>query len=152
MEPYRTAGFQCPSCPSSPLREFHHRMICDECRGMLISEADFASACADLDGREVTLAVTNEKPVDKQCPKCERSLSACRVAIQPTKASVDVLRCSADGLWCKGGLLEGVFAHVSRKRPGNPGVNYGRALPNGPDGLPTPQLRGGTGLRISEWR
>ena len=120
---------------------------------MLITDPDFASACADLDGRPVELAVSHEKPTTRMCPKCERNMSSCRVDLAPTGLHVDVMRCTSDGLWCERGLLERIFANVSRKRPGYPGSNYARTLSKGPDGLPVPQAHSrGTGLYISEWR
>jgi hypothetical protein len=152
MEPYRIAGLRCPQCPESPLREFQDRLVCDECQGMLIGHADFATACADLDGRAIELAFSGDKPsLTHTCPKCERHMTLCRVHLKPTKTTADVMRCDRDGIWCQNGFLEVVFANLSRSRPGHPGYNYARTLPNGPDGLPVPQLRAGTGLRISEW-
>jgi hypothetical protein len=153
MEPYRSAGFRCPTCPEAPLREFGERLVCDECNGMLIEEADFVAACSDLGGADFHLAFDHEKPTTKSCPRCERTLTESRVTIAPLKrVHADILRCARHGLWVGRDALTGMFARVSRSAPGVNGPYWELRGPSGLDGRPVSTGRSATaGLRIGEW-
>jgi Zn-finger nucleic acid-binding protein len=155
MEPYRSAGYRCPTCPEAseaPLREFHDRFVCDECDGMLIGEPDFVAACSDLAGADLALTFDKEEATTRACPRCERALTSARLTVAPTKARAEVLRCPRDGIWIARDALTATFATVSRSSPGVGGPYWEIRGPSGVDGRPVPTGRSATsGLRISEW-
>jgi len=160
MEPYRSAGFRCPTCPESPLREFQNRLICDECQGLLLGKDDYLASCADMcPGKELSLEVNNVKPATSKtgapvnCPRCERQLATCDVTVKPLKVRIELLACSRDGLWFPGGQLSGAFALVSRKGGGYPkGPYYGQSDRVGLDGIPMSRHGSAAGgLAISDW-
>ena len=154
MEPYRTAGLRCPQCPEMSLREFHERLICDECEGMLIEEADLVAACSDLVSEGLTISFSDVARTTSACPQCERPLDSCVVAFAPIRVTADVLRCDRHGLWFKRGVLAAVFALLGRKKTGIVGYpHYAGPSTIGLDGLPVSRHGPATGgLRISEWR
>lgn len=152
MDPFRTAGFRCPTCAGGPpLREYQERLCCDECRGMLIDEQDFVASCADLYGGELTLHSEDEAPTQKSCPRCERTLATSHLTLMPAKVRMDVLRCTADGIWVAGDQLSSAFALISRKATGFGGGPYWDM--GGPRGVSGEARRGAAtdGLRISDW-
>lgn len=156
MEPYRISGYRCPLCAAEvPLREFQGRLCCDECRGILIDEADYIAACADLAMLDLELAFSDEKPTTTACPRCERAMTSARAKLMPTKFVADVLRCDRDGLWFRDGLLAGVFARIGR-RAGGAIRSSGYSSTPGPVGLDGIVARGPgpitAGLAISDWR
>jgi hypothetical protein len=153
MEPYRSAGLTCPSCPGAPLREFQDRYICDECQGILIGTADFASAVADLIGETPELEYRDEEPTTQLCPLCEVPMRSCLAKLVARVKTVKVkdrfLRCERHGLWCGDGVLAGVFALAQRRwiQPSMPEGIGMTAL----DGLPYRTHGSATaGLRISQ--
>lgn len=156
MEPYRAAGFRCPTCTSQPpLREFQSRLVCDECQGLYIDENDFVASCADLANLDIELHVGDGTPTKEPhaCPRCDVPLQAAKIDLKPVKVSADVLRCPTDGLWFKSGQLTGMFAVISRRTGHKGGAYYGRSGgPLGLDGLPAGRHGPSKGiLAISDW-
>jgi Zn-finger nucleic acid-binding protein len=156
MEPYRQAGFRCPTCRTAPLRAFHDRLCCDECTGIFLTEHDFASACGDLAGQETRLQFRGEQATVRMCPRCNQPLVAADVVLDPSGVTAHVLRCTRDGLWCPRGVVAGVFARMGRVFGGR-GGGMSNALQvlnrKGNDGLAIPSHGPATaGLAISQWR
>jgi len=157
MEPYRTSGFRCPTCPEaeieSPLRQFGERLVCDECNGMLMEEAELVAACSDLGMADFHVTFDQEQPTTKACPRCEQSFTSTRVTVAPLKrVRADVLRCARHGLWIGRDALTRMFAGVSRASPGIGGPYWELRGASGLDGRPVATGRAATaGLRISEW-
>ncbi len=155
MEPYRIAGFRCPTCDGSPpLREFHDRLICDECNGLLIDERDFVASCADLANLDIELAHRETTPtkVPRPCPRCERTLTATEVELAPVNVRVYALRCERHGLWFKNAAITRAFALISRRTGGHGGPYYEMGGRVGLDGLPVSRHGGSAGgLAISNW-
>jgi len=116
MQPYRISGLVCPRCQAS-LRAFQRRLICDECSGMLIEEADLTTACAELDGRDVALSPTDGARTKHTCPKCNRTMMSCRVVVAPSKVRLAVLHCDRDGFWIEQDALTTMFARIVKRRP-----------------------------------
>lgn len=154
MEPYRSAGLLCPTCADMPLREFQHRLICDQCQGMLIEEHDLATACSDLVNKDITLAFDDEQSTTYACPTCQRAMTSCHVKFDPIRAKADVHRCDRHGVWFAGGMLAGMFALLGRKAHGVIGYPQYANVPRatGLDGLPIERGPATSGLRIGEWR
>jgi Zn-finger nucleic acid-binding protein len=151
MEPYRTSGFRCPTCPESPLREFHNRLICDECNGILLDEPDFVASCEDIVSKDFHLELGKEATTTHACPRCERALTAVTARLAPLKLRVDVLRCAAHGLWFKDGQLTSVFAQIGLFAHGM-GVSREGGGTIGLDGLPMRRHGPASGaLVISDW-
>lgn len=161
-EPYRITTNTCPSC-SAPLREFAKRLVCDQCEGMMLSLADFTSACEDVaSGTPLALAFrdasgderrTPPEPTETPCPRCGGALVACKVTLAKKDLTATFLRCERDGLWCGPGVLTGVFAIVGRRWGLHGGATRGAGSRTGNDGLPVPQHVPATaGLAISAWR
>jgi TFIIB-like protein len=127
---YRTSGFQCPSCPSSPLREFGRRLVCDECNGMMIEADDFAASIHELDGGTEPLEIADPQPQTKACPRCTRALTSCTLSIGTLALKGRFLRCDRDGVWVPREAMTAVFARASHR----------------------PRANDGKGLAISQWR
>jgi Zn-finger nucleic acid-binding protein len=157
MDPYRVAGFRCPTCSRSsaaPLREFKNRLCCDECHGILIDDDDYIASCSDLCNADLHLAFAGETQTETPCPRCERAMTKCTVTLTPIKVGADALRCERDGLWFADGTLAGVFAQVGRRARAQKGKYYATSnRPTGLDGLPMPTGGAATaGLVIGQWR
>jgi Zn-finger nucleic acid-binding protein len=153
MEPYRSTSQCCPQCGDMPLREFQQRLICDQCAGMLIDEADLTTACSDLVSKDIKLSFDDAKPTTYACPKCERAMTSCDVSFTPLEVKADVHRCERHGVWFRGGLLAGTFALLGRKAHGIfRSRSYDTGGATGLDGLPAARHGATSGLRISEWR
>lgn len=153
MEPYRLAGFRCPICPESPLREYQERLVCDECHGLFIANQDFISACADLCNADLELTFAEIQPATGMCPRCEGGLSSAHAVLAAVGIRVAVLRCERDGLWLDDRLLAAVFARIGRTATGSRGRYYAGQPAVGLDGLPIPTHAPATaGLAISQWR
>src|SRR4029077_597848 len=117
---YRTAAFACPVCSNATLREFHDRLVCDECNGMLIALDDITESIHELDGSKDKLDIIDDKPGDKRCPRCSLALAPCSVhlgspAAQPMKVYGAFLHCATHGLWFPRDAMTALFARVSRR-------------------------------------
>lgn len=110
---YRTSGFQCPSCPSSPLREFGRRLVCDECNGMMIEADDFAASIHELDGGIEPLVIADEQPSTQACPRCTREMSSSTLSIGKLALKGRFMRCDRDGVWMPREAMTAVFARAS---------------------------------------
>ena len=148
---YRTAGYCCPTC-RSPLREYQHRWICDECAGMLIGFDDFESACADLVG-DSRLDIRDRAHSTTPCPLCTVAMQSCHIRVGTVKVKAKVSFCEKDGLWFGKGLLTDVFARLSSK---SHRLTTGPYFDAGNHTRPifAPGRRGSAsdGLSIAEWR
>ena len=112
---YRTAAFPCPVCTNATLREFHERLVCDECNGMLIAADDIAESIRELDASEDTLEITDDKPGDTRCPLCSNALAPCTVKFGTMKVNGAFLHCATHGLWFPRDAMTALFARVSRR-------------------------------------
>ena len=112
---YRTAGHACPVCRIG-MREFAGRLVCDQCTGMLLTEADFTVQLADVGGMAVS--ITDDTPTERACPRCEQKLRACRVRVDKRELEHDLLHCAADGVWIPGGAIEEIFAALGKRNHG----------------------------------
>ncbi|MCX5743236.1 MAG: zf-TFIIB domain-containing protein [Proteobacteria bacterium] len=167
---YRTSGLLCPSCPtSSPLREFQHRLVCDECAGMLIAVDDFVDSLREIDGSTDELTFSNEAPTAKACPRCARELSSCVLRFGKLKLVGSFSRCERDGIWFPRDAMTAVFARVSRRSSGMGGggpispsssgtLSYGNVAGGGMSGAMSSIAnafgRGAAasaGLRVGNW-
>lgn len=110
---YRTSGFQCPSCPSSPLREFGRRLVCDECNGMMIEADDFAAAIHELDHGTEPLEIGDAQTTTNACPRCTRAMSSCTLSIGKLALEGRFMRCDRDGVWMPRVSMTAVFARAS---------------------------------------
>lgn len=129
---YRTSGFACPSCADASLREFHDRLVCDECNGMLLVDDDLAASVQELTREPAPVTVANAVPSDKSCPRCTRPMSVVDVTIGDLRSPRGHLRCDQHGTWFPRDALSNVFARASRRTRGlissHGGVVSGRAF------------------------
>jgi uncharacterized protein YbaR (Trm112 family) len=112
---YRTAGFACPACPNAALREFQHRLVCDECSGMLIALADLAAAAHELDGTSEPLTEIDDRPATTACPRCRGPMTTCALRLGTLDLDGRFLRCASDGIWFPRDAMTLLFARVSRR-------------------------------------
>jgi Zn-finger nucleic acid-binding protein len=129
MEPYRDAHRTCPRC-NAALREFHDRLICDTCGGVMLSTDDLRAAIADLTGLEPMLSYRSEAPGERLCPHCARPMTTAKLTLElegtrPVKPKTELDRCAAHGLWFDDTELALVLEPVAGK-----GFGGGRASPN----------------------
>lgn len=94
MDAYRSAGFRCPICAESPLREYGRRLICDECRGYSISIEGLAD---ELRINALEVSVEDREGPEQPCPRCMRTMRACTLAIRDQRAGG--WHCERDGVW-----------------------------------------------------
>src|SRR5262249_54909104 len=111
---YRTSGFRCPSCADAPLREFHDRLVCDECNGMLLADDDFAASIQELTAEPATIFANNPEDSDRACPRCTRPMISVDVTAGEFKIRGRLMRCIRDGTWLPRDALSSVFARASR--------------------------------------
>jgi ribosomal protein L37AE/L43A len=128
---YRTAGFQCPTCSNAALREYDGRLICDECSGMLIEDADFATSIHELDDGSEPLAVSDPQPSTSACPECKAPMTTCKLAVGAMNLRGRFLRCPKDGLWVPRPAMTATFARASRAAHGPSGRPVGAATLGG---------------------
>jgi len=142
---YRTSALICPEC-ASPMREFHKRLVCDGCQGMLLELDDFRSACADLVG-DVKLELFDREPSKAErkpiCPRCGGELGVCRVKVNGKKLKGRFSVCDRDGLWFARSILPDTFARITRTMIGYIGGTHSAASV-GTDAA--------AGLTIAGWR
>ena len=69
MTAYRDTFGACPECGST-LREFNHRLVCDQCCGMMLPEASLEEAVHALDKRKEPLAASDVQDGGPACPRC----------------------------------------------------------------------------------
>ena len=112
---YRTSGFTCPSCSNATLREFQHRLVCDECNGMLIEVADFVASVHELDGSSDPLELHDVQPATTACPRCRDAMTTCTLGLGTLKLGGQFLHCTRDGIWFPRDAMTAVFARVSRR-------------------------------------
>jgi hypothetical protein len=112
---YRTSGFACPTCANSSLREFQHRLVCDECSGMLIAADDLTASIHELDGSTDTLEFLGDHEAKQACPRCRHPMSACSIKLGSLKLAGTFIRCERDGIWFPRDAMTAVFARVSRR-------------------------------------
>ena len=120
---YRQSLMQCPACANT-LRDFHGRLCCDKCDGMMLSLDELKRAIYDITGGlESELQFVDEAAGKRKCPTCGQPLSTCnlRVVIDEELAKPRPVldRCIDHGLWFDGEelakVLEKVRAKVSPK-------------------------------------
>jgi hypothetical protein len=128
----------CPSCESSPLREFGVRLVCDECNGMQLSVEDFATSIHEIDGSTDALAISDEKPSTHACPRCSHEMTTCHLAIGTMKLKGEFMRCERDGIWFPRDAMTAAFARTSRRVHSGSGQGRtygGMAVPGASDGM-----------------
>jgi Zn-finger nucleic acid-binding protein/ribosomal protein L37AE/L43A len=139
---YRTSARACPSCGNTALREFHDRLVCDECDGMLLTTDDLARSIHEIDGSSGSVAFEDEGPSKKPCPRCQGAMTSAEVLVGHLKVYGRSLHCVRDGVWISQGALAGLFAVASRLSHAHvSGRMYGGA--GKPSSAP--------GLAISHW-
>lgn len=118
MEPYRSASGACPAC-NSALREFHTRLVCDACEGIMMSLADLSHGIFDMTSLEPALSFDKEADGKRQCPRCDQAMKRCEVRIELEghieKPHVELDRCDAHGLWFDKEELGRVLEKVAGK-------------------------------------
>ncbi|HEY3806226.1 MAG TPA: hypothetical protein VGL61_26665 [Kofleriaceae bacterium] len=114
MSIYREGGSRCPTC-ANVLRDHEHRLVCDHCQAMLISDADFVNAVEELGGGGAQLGVSDICADERPCPRCGGPTSTCELSIGPTSLPDRYLRCATHGTWLPQAVMAAVFARASRR-------------------------------------
>jgi Zn-finger nucleic acid-binding protein len=113
---YRTSAFLCPICTNAALREFHGRLVCDECQGMQLPAEDFADSIREIDGSKDALAITDQDARDKPCPQCSEAMQRCSLAVGSLGVAGDrVMRCASHGVWIPRDVMTAAYARASRR-------------------------------------
>lgn len=107
-------ALRCPSCSHKSLRVFEHRLVCDDCNGMLMPTDDFATAIREIDPSRGPLGFDDPRDAGTRCPRCARPMSSSTVSIGALPLPERMLRCEQDGLWVSQACLAAVFARLSR--------------------------------------
>lgn len=113
---YRTSAFLCPVCEHAPLREFHDRYVCDECRGMQLSTDDFVGSIREIDGSTEPVDVVDRAGGGRPCPHCRQDMTSCALAIGTFEiAGPQLMRCARHGLWIPRDVMTAAYARASRR-------------------------------------
>ena len=116
MDAYRTSAFRCPTCANASLREFHGRLVCDECQGMQLPADDFADSIREIDGSSDAIAITDLERAGAPCPQCSQAMTACTVALGSLTIERDqLMRCATHGLWIPRDAMTAAYARASRR-------------------------------------
>src|SRR5262245_65841089 len=113
---YRTSAFLCPLCKNAALREFHGRLVCDECQGMQLAGDDFAESIREIDGGKDSFAVSDRGATTCACPQCNKAMTTCTVAYGDLELAGDrLMRCATHGLWLPRDAMTAAYAPASRR-------------------------------------
>lgn len=112
---YRAPGYACPTCVNAALREFHGRLVCDECGGMLIRVADLVASVRELDGSSDALELVDDQPATVGCPRCRLPMRASELRLGTLALAGRFSRCDRDGVWFPRDAMTALFAEVSRR-------------------------------------
>jgi len=121
-DPYRDVRAECPDCKKGPMREFQNRLVCDDCTGIFIPEADLKTGVGEVAGQDLEVRYNDAGTSTALCPRCTNPMLGAHVEIVTMFTVRDpVPRCAAHGLWLGRGELAGIFARVRHKVHGNTG-------------------------------
>lgn len=141
-DPYRHALRSCPAC-NRALREFHKRLVCDDCDGMFLLLEDLTEQIRQLTGVVPALTYVGEAAGTRPCPHCALAMSTCTLELaidhETVRPKPTLDRCGHHGIWFDGEELAAVFQKVIGKGPGG-----------GVDRKPPTRLQGNT--IGGEWR
>jgi len=113
---YRTSAFLCPVCDNASLREFHGRLVCDECQGMQLATDDFAESIREIDGSKDTVQITDAGAAGKACPQCKQAMTTCSLAFGSLAiVGGRIMRCATHGVWVPRDAMTAAYARASRR-------------------------------------
>lgn len=111
---YRSSAYPCPVCANASLREFHARLVCDECRGMQLATDDFVDSIREIDGSQDPLETRDTGASDKRCPQCSAMMTPCALSLGSLTVG-DLLRCATHGIWVSRDTMASAYARASRR-------------------------------------
>jgi ribosomal protein S27AE len=112
---YRTSAFLCPVCGTAALREFHGRLVCDECLGMQLQADDFAESIREIDGSRDSFVI-DDRGTAGACPQCKQPLATCDLTFGSMKLGGEgIMRCASHGLWIPRDVMMAAYARASRR-------------------------------------
>ncbi len=113
---YRTSAFVCPVCANAALREFHGRLVCDECQGMQLAVDDFADSIREIDGSTAPVVIDDRGDAGRPCPQCRLAMTACALDIGELHvAGPQLMRCATHGVWMPRQAMTAAYARASRR-------------------------------------
>jgi Zn-finger nucleic acid-binding protein len=109
---------QCPVCKTA-LRDFHGRLVCDACSGMMLATDDLGRAIEEESGGiEPTIHFIDHGRGDRSCPRCTVVMLPCRLDIaisnRHPKLETKLDRCPEHGVWFDANELASVFTLLRR--------------------------------------
>jgi Zn-finger nucleic acid-binding protein len=114
VDAYRSSAFRCPVCANASLREFHGRLVCDECQGMQLATDDFAESIREIDGSTDAIAITDVGAARGTCPQCSQPMVECKLALGSLSIE-HLMRCATHGLWIPRDAMTAAYARASRR-------------------------------------
>jgi ribosomal protein S27AE len=102
-------------CTNALLREFHGRLVCDECAGMQIASDDFAASLHEIDGATDPLEVVRLGVSSVGCPQCPHPMTTCTLRLGSLALAGTFLGCARHGIWIPREAMTAAFARVSRR-------------------------------------
>jgi hypothetical protein len=116
--PYRDQTLTCPACKQA-LRAYETRFLCDACDGMFVELADLRHALEDLTGIEPVIQMVDDRPGNRNCPKCALGLTRCHIRVvfeeEVAKPRPELDRCDDHGIWFDKDELANVFQKAYAK-------------------------------------
>jgi Zn-finger nucleic acid-binding protein len=107
-DPFRTAP-EPPACPAcgAALREFHGRLCCDACGGVLMDTADLTASITDYLQQQIAappeVRFVDVKAAKRTCPLCKTPMTSCHLAAdfehKHAKTHPTLDRCANHGVW-----------------------------------------------------
>ena len=126
MSVFRDSGRACPRCDGASLREHDGRLVCDECDGLLLGEAELATSIHELDHKDDPIVARPTAQADAPCPKCGDPMQTCDLFVGTHAIGGGFLRCARDGIWMPRDVMVSLYTWASRRTD-----HHGHARPYG---------------------
>jgi ribosomal protein S27AE len=111
------------------LREHDGRLVCDECDGMLIAEADLAASIHELDKKDEPVVARPTAQADAMCPRCGDPMQSCDLFVGTHAIGGGFLRCARDGVWMPRDVMVSLYSWAGRRSgPEHHGRPYGSVI------------------------
>lgn len=115
-DPYRDVRADCPDCKKGPMREFQNRLVCDDCTGIFLKEADLKTAVDEVAGQDTTVRYTDAGSSTALCPRCTNPMLGHQIEVVGICTLRDPApRCASHGVWMANGKLPALFAAIGHK-------------------------------------
>jgi hypothetical protein len=100
-------------------------LVCDHCRGLLLSDAELVAAIHELDEQDAPLVAVNQRPAEAACPRCAQPMTTSVLRVGAVELVGRHLRCAHDGVWLPVDVVVGTMARAGHPVPNMKGRTFG---------------------------